>query len=264
MINTNNWSITAFLPAQGRFADAIKPLAGKQPWKTTVSNFAIPLACVPTSHPSRSVSTQTSMGRLLLQCSLILIVFFAIACNRKSEYERIVETELAKGVTNDSLFLGIELGMTSKEFFAHCWELNKQGLIQQGTQNTTVLYQIDDLEHEATMEFYPDFYEDKIYEMPAVFAYKAWAPWNKHLSADSLQQDVLHLFEQQYGKGFIKVEHSKKGAAYVKVDGNRRITIFRQDDVHVKALFTDLLVDQEIKENTDSDLRTENESGNDQ
>ncbi len=178
------------------------------------------------------------------------IVFFltiigGAAC--QSKYHQMVETEMSKGVVNDSLFLGIKFGMSSKEFFAHCWELNKQGLIQQGTQNTTVLYQVDDLEHEATMEFYPDFYEDKIYEMPAVFAYKAWAPWNKHLSADSLQQDVLHLFEKQYGKGFISIKHPKRGVAYVKVDGNRRISIFKEDDVHVKVLFTDLLADKALE-----------------
>ncbi len=36
--------------------------------------------------------------------------------------------------------------------------------------------------------------------------------------------------------------------AYVKVDGNRRITIFKQDELHVWAIFTDMLVTRDWKD----------------
>ncbi len=178
----------------------------------------------------------------------ITITILGSGCNRPSEYHQMVERELARGVTYDTLFLGVTFGMTSKDFYAHCWDLNKKGLVKQGPQNTTVEYKVNELKKPATMNFYPSFYEDKIYEMPVTFTYEAWAPWNKSLFADSLQLDVLKLYEKWYGKGFLKVEHSLKGAAYVKVDGNRRISIYKgtsDKDVHV--LYTDLTVDQKIK-----------------
>jgi hypothetical protein len=164
-----------------------------------------------------------------------------------SEYQSLVEKELSTGIREDSLFLGISFGMSKKDFYLHCWELNKQGLIWQGTQNRTVMQELNTLKYPATMDFYPNFQQDSIYEMPVIFAYKGWAPWNQHLSADSLQLDVVHLLEQWYGEGFIEVEHPQRGATFVKVDGNRRIIVWKENDADVKALYTDLLVKKELE-----------------
>ena len=175
---------------------------------------------------------------------LILAVGGMTACQQKSQYEKLVEKELASGERNDSLFLGLRLGMSSKEFYQACWEMNKQGLVRQGTRNTTVVYQLgDQLPYSAVMDFYPKFMEDKIVEMPLVFRYDAWSPWNRRLWSDSLQLDVLHLMEDWYGEGFIRSEHPEKGVAFVKVDGNRRIAIVTPDEQLVKVLFTDMSVD---------------------
>jgi hypothetical protein len=43
----------------------------------------------------------------------------------------------------------------------------------------------------------------------------------------------------------MKVEHPERGIAYVKINGNRRITIFKEDDLHVWAVFTDMSVKKE-------------------
>ena len=76
--------------------------------------------------------------------------------------------------------------MTSKEFYAHCWELNKQGVITDGLNNTSVLYKLDSvLEYPASMFFYPDFYDNKISKMKVSFKYDSWAPWNRKLFSDS-------------------------------------------------------------------------------
>jgi len=134
--------------------------------------------------------------------------------------------------------------MTSKDFYTHCWELNKKGLIRQGSSNLSVVYDLKDLKHAAKMNFYPTFLEDKIYEMPVRFQYDAWAPWNKHLQSDSLQLDVLNLLEGWYGEDFMEVKHPVHGSAFVKVDGNRRISIFTQGPAEVFAVFTDLSMDE--------------------
>ena len=175
---------------------------------------------------------------------LVMVVALA-SCT--SDYHKKVNEELASGVRYDSLFLGLKFGMSNKEFYTHCWELNRQELIMQGAENTTVKYDLDGLNFPAEMNFYPDFYEDKIFQMPVTIAYEAFAPWNPALSADTLQLDVLNLFEKWYGEGFMKVESPERGTAYVKVDGNRRITIFKLDELDIHVLYTDLNVEKEIE-----------------
>lgn len=177
---------------------------------------------------------------------LLLLLATTIFSSCKSDYERMVEEGLASGERNDSLFLGIYLGMTAKDFFAHCWELNKQHLIKQGNANTSVEYEMKELKAPAMMNFYPTFFKDEIHEMPVMFNYVAWAPWNKKLWADSLIEDVKILMETWYGPGFVKMEHPEKGFRYVKVDGNRRIILWKEDDQFVKGLYTDLTKEKEM------------------
>ena len=175
---------------------------------------------------------------------MILISASVISgCSPKTKYERMLKHELASGVRYDSLFMGIYFGMPEKDFYIHCWKLNKKGLIRQGDSNTTVLYEMkDELKYPANMDFYPKFDQGKIFEMPVRYVYKGWAPWNKNLTSDKLIVDILMYYEKTYGSGFIEVKHRVRGSAYVKVNGNRRITIFKQDELHVWAIFTNLLV----------------------
>jgi hypothetical protein len=73
---------------------------------------------------------------------------------------------LERGERYDSLFLGLKLGMTNHQFYGHCWEMNKQGLIRQGSGNTSVNYNVENLKSPAEMNFYPDFYHGRIWRMP--------------------------------------------------------------------------------------------------
>jgi hypothetical protein len=132
--------------------------------------------------------------------------------------------------------------MSSKDFYAHCWDLNKAGLVRQGAANTTVYFEIQDFKHPAGMNFYPRFHEDKIIEMPVVFSYTAWSPWNKDLSADNLKLEVLDLMTQWYGDGFLEIKNPKQPDtnAYVKIDNNRRVSIYNFDDSKVQVDMIDL------------------------
>jgi len=135
------------------------------------------------------------------------------------------------------------LGMSSDDFYARCWKLNKQGLIMEGRGNTSVHYKIQDFDYPASMEFYPNFENGVISAMPVVFAYDSWSPWNKHLFADKLILEVLKLMEEWYGPGFFEIENPNPigSNAWVKVDGNRRISVYYVDDSKVKVDFVDLL-----------------------
>ncbi len=179
---------------------------------------------------------------------IFIFIWIFSGCTPNAKYERMLKRELKSGIRNDTLFMGIHFGMSEKEFYTRCWDLNKQGLIKQGMRNMTVEYILkDELKYPGTMDFYPEFVDGIISELPVQFLYNGWTPWNKSLSTDSLQVDVLKWYEKQYGNGFLEVEHSKRGIAYVKIDGNRRISIFKGDDMHVWAVFTNMLVEQELK-----------------
>ena len=185
---------------------------------------------------------------------ILLIVISGIVisgCTPRSKYERRLNDELASGVRYDSLFLGLYFGMPEKEFYMHCWNLNQDGLIKQGESNTTAEYKLkDELKYPALMNFYPRFSEGKISEMPVSFKYEGWAPWNKVLSSASLEKELLKWYQKVYGRGFIKVKHALHGTAYVKINGNRRITIFIEDDLHAWAVFTDLSIKKEFSDLT--------------
>ncbi len=192
------------------------------------------------------------MKKIFLGIMPVFIAGLIISgCSPRSKYDRMLNQELASGVRYDSLFMGLYLGMPEKDFYTHCWILNREGLIKQSPDNTTVEYELkDELKYPATMQYYPEFVEAKIYEMPVWFIYNGWTPWNKELSADNLELDVLRLYEKIYGEGFIKVKHSKHGMAYTKIDGNRRITIFKEDELHVWTVFTDMSVKKELIDST--------------
>lgn len=174
---------------------------------------------------------------------LFLMIGFLVSCEQRSEYEQLVQRELDKNVRHDSLFLGYHFGMEKEEFFDHSWRLNQQKMITGGTY---VEYEIDDLSSSATMRFFPQFNDDKIYKMPIEVQYDSWAPWNKDLVSDSLIVEIVDMYEEIYGPGFIHTIHPEVGKnAWIKVDGNRRISIYKEDDMTARIEFLDLSVNGE-------------------
>jgi hypothetical protein len=174
-------------------------------------------------------------------------------CGSGSDFDGLVERELARGVAVNELFLGYELGMPKEAFYDHSWDLNRQGLVMQGPRNLTVQYELEDvLPHPAKMFYYPDFYDEKIFQMRVRFLYDGWAPWNTDLWSDSLQVHVIDLMEEWYGDGFFEYARTQESfgenVSYVKVDGTRRIVVARESDSEVLAVFTDLLAERKIEQ----------------
>lgn len=194
------------------------------------------------------------MQRYLSIRSLVVIGivwFTAIGC--KTDYERLVDRELKTGLRQDSLFLGIRLGMSSKEFYAHCWELNKQKIIRQGYTNVSVLFRLTELRDSADMNFYPTFENDSIYEMRVFINYRGWAPWNNHLSSDTLESDVIKMMTRWYGGKFLKIVFPEVGTIFVKVDRNRRITVSKDGEANVKVVFTDMFIERRKKKKVENE-----------
>lgn len=187
--------------------------------------------------------------RLIISLLLPAVLLCGCMDMQFERYKAIMKKELASGAHADSLFFGIHFGMTSKQFFAHCWEMNKRGLFTDGQHNTAVLYKLNnhELKHPASLNFYPTFTHNRISQLWATIEYDGWAPWNKHLGSDRLIEDVLALYKKWYNTGnpFLTITDKKRGTIYVKVDGNRRIIIGRYNDIQVKVDYTDMLTTQQ-------------------
>lgn len=192
----------------------------------------------------RKKSTGRTISKQVLN---LMVLFLLLSC--KTEYQKLEETELASGKVENELFLGLELKMSKKKFFETCWELNKQGVLVNGASELSVVYSLDmPSGNAAKMQFYPDFYEDKIYLMPMEFSYEGWAPWNEELSAEKLLEDTIALLEEWYGEGFIEVSNEDRTqVAFVKMDGNRRIRVFKKHLSRVRAEIVDLPVQKKME-----------------
>lgn len=175
----------------------------------------------------------------LVQFFLMSLLVLA-GCQMNSEYQEWVDKELASGVREDSIFLGMTFGMTSDSFYDHCWDMNKKGFFKNGPTNSNVEFDISDqLKHPGKMYFYPTFYQGKIYEMPVAFSYDAFA-WADDYSIDTLFNDVKDMMEYWYGP-FKEFKHPSKGSVFVNIKGNRRIRLFKNNlKESVNAVFTDL------------------------
>ena len=185
--------------------------------------------------------------KYLFRLFLLSLMIVVIGCSR-SKYDQLVKAEMAKGIVNDSLMLGMKLGQTQKEFFDKCWKLNREKIVTNGPDGF-VMYELpvkkeNDKGDAITMLFYGIFNEDKTMTgMNFQFYYESWSLWNKSLQSDRLIPEVKSRFMEWYpGNDFIKVElKNDEGEIFVKVDGIRRITIKPLDDNRVvKAQIDDL------------------------
>jgi len=177
-------------------------------------------------------------------CALIFVVSSCL----KSEYSRLVERELAKGIRKDSLFLGLKFGMSKKEFYDRCTQLNKEHLATLGMRNSNVLYTIKDSVGIINMHFFPEFYNDSIYQMPLIFTYSNWSPFDPKTRPDSLLIKVKKILGDWYDIDFIKIPREEQNDfAYVAVSGNKRITLFSVGEMDVKGVMTDLLIENKIR-----------------
>ncbi len=186
-------------------------------------------------------------SRYFIRLFLLSLMVVVIGCSR-SKYDQLVKSEMAKGIVNDSLMLGMELGQTQKEFFDKCWKLNRDKIVTNGPDGF-VMYELPVKKENGkgdaiTMLFYGIFNEDKTMTgMDFQFYYESWSLWNKSLQSDRLVPEVKSRFMEWYpGNDFIKVElKNGEGQIFVKVDGIRRITIKPLDDNRVvKAQIDDL------------------------
>ena len=179
-----------------------------------------------------------------------ILLFITIISCQTNPYLELEKKELSSGVRYDSLFLGVKFGMTSKEFYAHCWDLNRKKLITQGPSNNSVRYYLptESIGQKIEMLFYPVFDNDIVYEVNTTFSYTGWAPWNKETSSDYLIDEVREILSEWYNSKFYEIKNPKNNSTlYTTVSGNRRIVITKVSEREVRARYTDLTIEKKIK-----------------
>lgn len=138
----------------------------------------------------------------------------------------------------DDLEKGVYFGMEKEDFFTHCWDMNQSGETHHGTIGNMVMY-VDSINYDpkVVINFYPKFVDNKISEMPMIFYFHAWAPWNtKELSQDSLQLQVVKYFENKYEVAFEKMESKPGYDIYYKAFGPLKVRVYKdQDNMKVMA-----------------------------
>ena len=186
--------------------------------------------------------------RLIFKLLFVFQFSFILYSCEVNPYLLLEKRELETGLVYDSLFLGVKFKMTSKEFYAHCWDLNKKELITQGPSNNSVRFILQSKSNDGKIEmlFYPVFNKDSIYEVNSTFSYIGW---NRNLFSNFLIEEVKEIMEDWYGSNFITIKNSKNDKMlYATVNGNRRIAITIVDDSKVRVRFTNLLVEKTITE----------------
>ena len=184
-----------------------------------------------------------------LRLVVILALFpLIIACNQ-SEYEKVVAQERAKGIEHKEMIFDMEIGLTKKDFYGKCWQLNKDKLVAQGPGNQYVRHVLDSVSpiynpsSKMEMLFFGLFDEEDVMRgMRFRFSYTAWAPWNKELQPEELQKEIKQMMMLLFpGNEFFDLDKQVNDSPIaVKIDGNRLITVFVFDNRFVQAYIEDL------------------------
>jgi len=188
-----------------------------------------------------SNNTSVMMKNMVFIFGLAVLV---MACQPKTEYDKLKEKELASGKIVEDLFLDLRFGMGRKEFFGTCWEHNKNGILTNGAHYLQIEYKPEvPSGKDVRMNFYPQFEDNHLYFMPMEFQYTSWFPNNEEFTNDKLLVDVLGLLKDWYGEDFLEVTNKKNTVrAFVRIDGNRWIRVFVKDMTTVRVEMLDLRI----------------------
>lgn len=175
----------------------------------------------------------------------LLLCFAMVSC--ESEYSRTVKKELQTRKVYEDLILGLKIGQTQKEFYDHCWQLNKEEVVSQGPGNRfarhyLLLDSTAENSPKVEMLFYGIF--DKALIMHGMYmkmSYVQWSPWAKEYHSAILLKNLQQKYLKEYGGNpFIEITIDDKVKAYTKIDGNREILLYPTSDKDVTVKIQDL------------------------
>ena len=175
-----------------------------------------------------------------------LLMLLLASCGEKISPEAMQSREMARGVRYDSLVYGIRFGMSMEDFARHCAEMNRKKLFMPNSQGNAVLLTLNEgFEDTVKFEFFPDRNEDRtLIRLMGTLRYEAFSYYDEKYDIGNLLEEARDFFEKGYGgNSFIAIPHENPlmKHQYIKVDGNRKITLSpRFDGQSLDVLFEDL------------------------
>ncbi len=139
----------------------------------------------------------------------------------------------------DTLYLGYRFGMSEEEFFGHCREMNRRGILFEGDELNTVTQEID-LTVDSRIYIRPLFDdEDKIYQLDLLFQYNVLPMFRKDLTPAKLRKEVLEYMEKELGEKLKPRDHPVYKRVWENVQGHRRLRLFHEGE-RIKVEYYDL------------------------
>lgn len=191
----------------------------------------------------------SKIAKLLIAISL-LASFYSCNEETKSSWQIIEEkedSELAKGIINDTIFLGFYFGMTEEQVQDKFKELVKNGKISVNDKNE---YQYDfsfDYPKKANANFIIEYFNGKLYQMRL----KVSSEELMNSQTSLLFLRLKSLFRDKYGIETIKTEpllSKEKGIFdYYWINGNRKIRIYDYLFSEVVIEYSNIKAEREFK-----------------
>ena len=182
--------------------------------------------------------------------SLLTLLLATAACTSepgpdatpKERYVYALKQGLKSSEVTTKTFLDLELGMPLQAFYDSCTALNGRELITMGRAGNAVNHRMtEEFSSRAELTFVPDVSDDRtIQAFDVLYHFEGWSPWNKRVHSDVLLAELKTYYEEQYGPGWITLEHPTLGEMIVQVKNNRRIALWKKDAEMVQGRFTDL------------------------
>ena len=174
----------------------------------------------------------------------ILVFFLFLSCQKQSNYSKVLKRELESGKVYNDLIFDLKIGQTKDDYFNICYELNRKKLITSGGRELSpeyIMYPKKENKNSKKIKMsFKGIYDKKdlIKGLDLRFNYYTWSPWNKEQNSSYLMEEIKDTLLLWFpGNDFFKLDlKKKKSFAYIKIDGNRRIRIYKTDakDVAVK------------------------------
>lgn len=187
------------------------------------------------------------MKRLLPLLIISLIVL--ISCDdykrqkKQKQIDETIEKELATGIRNDTIFLGLEFGMSKNKVNNEMNKLIKEGKIYLDNDNN-YRYKFDfgdnTLPHHAIAGFSTFYHKNKLYKFIVVI--------NETEPESMLEVCKLTLFMtylNKYKNCFRQKSILDDSHILVCINGNRKIKIL-SGLTDVRIIYTDLIAEKEI------------------
>ena len=176
-----------------------------------------------------------------LMTTVILMIFIGCQNQKKDSHDIIrekVETELATGVRNDTIFLDFRFGMDRNEVSEQLGKLVNENRLTINRPNYEYFFDFGEskIPRKAKANFNIEYFDDKLYRLIL------FVTSDELISAPGIiQLHLASIFSEKYGYNYLRRPSIIDDRdAFVWIHGNRKIEIIAGFD-DARVFYTDLI-----------------------